>query len=495
MDTGSNRPLLQMNVESIAEVKVLTSELSGRVRPVERPADHAPSPRAAPTGSAARSTTSSAIPTGTPTARPTSSTAIRRPIAEGARLGLLDRRPDRQAGRQQQAVLLLQPGVRAAHAAATTSCASACRRRSSGRATSRRRPTTTANLYPYIKDPQLDRRVLGDRPDGLLRRRRRARQDSRRTGSIRPGLNILKLYPLPNIANVPGVSLQLRDHPADRERPRVAAGGPRRLSADRRRCARRSSTPAGSSADQTFNGTIPGFNDTQMQHAPVVELLATSVNYTLNPTTFLEATYGHSQNELAGCALAQTRHRADRSARAAIPMNADRRIGNNAGLGEPAAAVPGREHAQPELLRRRGAEQMSPTPPFWSTARCMQAADVRVGQPRRQRAAEHRRSRASSTSTRRKDFSISLTKVTGRHTVKTGFYNTHSYKAEQTQQQRVRHASTSAGHGRHQPLDTSFGFANAAIGTLQLVPRRRRSTSRAAPSTTTPRPTSRTTGR
>ena len=29
------------------------------------------------------------------------------------------------------------------------------------------------------------------------------------------------------------------------------------------------------------------------------------------------------------------------------------------------------------------------------------------------------------------DFSISLTKVAGRHTIKAGFYNTHSYKAQQ----------------------------------------------------------------
>ena len=74
MDTGSNRPLLQMNVESIAEVKVLTSGYQaeyGRASGVQVTA----SPRAAPTGSAGRSTTSSAIPTGTRTARPTSSTA------------------------------------------------------------------------------------------------------------------------------------------------------------------------------------------------------------------------------------------------------------------------------------------------------------------------------------------------------------------------------------------------------------------------------------
>ena len=57
--------------------------------------------------------------------------------------------------------------------------------------------------------------------------------------------------------------------------------------------------------DQLFIGTIPGFNDTRMQGAPVVSY-TTSVNYTLSPTMFLEATYGHSQNELAGCAQAQS---------------------------------------------------------------------------------------------------------------------------------------------------------------------------------------------
>ena len=67
MDTGSNRPLLQMNVESIAEVKILTS------------------------GYQAEYGRSSGMQ------------------------GLFDRRANRQAGRQQQAVLLLQPGILAAH--------------------------------------------------------------------------------------------------------------------------------------------------------------------------------------------------------------------------------------------------------------------------------------------------------------------------------------------------------------------------------------------
>ena len=61
------------------------------------------------------------------------------------------------------------------------------------------------------------------------------------------------------------------------------------------------------------------------------------------------------------------------------------------------------------------------------------------------------------------DISISLTKVLGRHTLKAGFYNTHSYKAQQQRQ---------AAFGTHQlrattrnnPLDAQFRFANAALG-------------------------------
>ena len=53
----------------------------------------------------------------------------------------------------------------------------------------------------------------------------------------------------------------------------------------------------------------------------------------------------------------------------------------------------------------------------------------------------------------------------GRHTLKTGFYNTHSYKAQSS-------GSAAFGHDLNfqqddvgtNPLDTSFGFANAAIG-------------------------------
>ena len=59
------------------------------------------------------------------------------------------------------------------------------------------------------------------------------------------------------------------------------------------------------------------------------------------------------------------------------------------------------------------------------------------------------------------DVSISLTRIMGRHTIKTGFYNTHSFKA----QQRQGWAGTlTFANDTSNPLDTGFGFANAAVG-------------------------------
>ena len=65
------------------------------------------------------------------------------------------------------------------------------------------------------------------------------------------------------------------------------------------------------------------------------------------------------------------------------------------------------------------------------------------------------------------DLALSLTKVAGHHTLKTGFFNTHSYKAEQAT------GADSFGTLNFQQdtpgtnaFDTSFGFANAAIGSF-----------------------------
>src|SRR5207244_10890567 len=64
------------------------------------------------------------------------------------------------------------------------------------------------------------------------------------------------------------------------------------------------------------------------------------------------------------------------------------------------------------------------------------------------------------------DVSISFTKVRGRHTFKTSFYNTHSYKAEQINNNAFGVLNFQQDAVGTNQFDTSFGFANAAIGSF-----------------------------
>jgi hypothetical protein len=158
------------------------------------------------------------------------------------------------------------------------------------------------NLYPYIKDPNLsgacdatsqvacfrDEGVLGRIPSGRL---------------YQTGLNILKLWPLPNIAGAPGQSYNFE---LTRPTESILSWQPAlRIDYQPTQKLRATFKYSGwQQRNQTINGTLPGFNDTKMQR-PVVSSWVTTINYTFSPSTFFEATYGRSQDELAGCALAQ----------------------------------------------------------------------------------------------------------------------------------------------------------------------------------------------
>ena len=143
VDTGNNQPVLFLNLEAIAEVKVLTSGYQaeyGKASGIQI---------TAVTKSGTNQFRGSLYDVRRDSDWNSNSWAnIKNGNAEGGqqrgRLGLFDRRAGRQARRQQQAVLLLQPGMEAAHDGRQRSTASASRPRSSGPAISRRRATTTA---------------------------------------------------------------------------------------------------------------------------------------------------------------------------------------------------------------------------------------------------------------------------------------------------------------------------------------------------------------
>ena len=100
---------------------------------------------------------------------------------------------------------------------------------------------------------------------------------------------------------------------------------------------------------QRFPGTIPGYNDTMVPH-PVITTFSGTANYTLTPTTFLEGTYGITQNEVAGCTTLNG------ICRAAIYMN-DAANKNLVGLRDLPVIFPEGLAVDPRYYQLQGAEQ------------------------------------------------------------------------------------------------------------------------------------------
>ncbi len=69
---------------------------------------------------------------------------------------------------------------------------------------------------------------------------------------------------------------------------------------------------------------------------------------------------------------------------------------------------------------------------------------------------------------RTQDVAISMTKMWGAHTSKAGFYNNHSFKAQNTGAGGVANLGfqgyVNFGNDTNNALDTGFGYANAAVG-------------------------------
>ena len=272
------------------------------------------------------------------------------------------------------------------------------------------------------------------------------------------GINILKSYPLPNLTAAPG---QPYNYEITRPNQSLLAYQPA-VKVDYQPSTRlRASVKytGWRQRKEVVLGTIPGFNDTLMQN-PVVSTLVGTVNYNVTPTTFLEATVGRSGNDQAGCGL--TGNGAN-FCRSALPVNpASNRF--NAGLGDLPFLFPDAEILDPNYYAYD--VMNSEKPPIWDGTRIQMPPNFTWN------------GRVSNTTptnyspdnipfpgflniNRTKDVSISLTKVAGRHAMKTGFYNTHSYKA---QQRGGWNGTITFQNDSNNPLDSQFPFANAALG-------------------------------
>ena len=458
MDTGSNRPLLQMNVESIAEVKVLTSvyqaefgrssglqitavtksgtnRFRGSVYDVERNSNwYANSKQNILNGNPKNVLKEKDLgfSIGGPIGKPGSNNKLFFFYSQEF--------SPRTAGNDVQRFRFPTAAERNGDFSATTD--------------------QNGALYNFIKDPSLPggcsaSDTSGCFADGGVR----GKIPANRLYEI--GLNVLRQYPMPNVS-VPGVSY---NYEIIRPNEDLLSWQPAaRVDYQPRQNLRTTFKYSGwQQRRDVINGTLPGYNDSQMQR-PVISTLAIQANYTLSNTMFLEATYGRSRNELAGCALAQT-GTGPNTCRSAIPMN-DGSNRFNIGLGALPLLFPDANKFNPSYYAAQALNAMNPTPPAWVNGDFVKPPQFTYG------------SRVGSAPPQipfpgyfnvnaTQDFSVSMTKIMGRHVVKAGFFNTHSWKAEQATDTNsfgtISFAQDTAGTN---PFDTSYGFANAAIGTF-----------------------------
>jgi hypothetical protein len=312
------------------------------------------------------------------------------------------------------------------------------------------------NLYPYIKDPNLTGLCTAAdqsacfKAGGVLGRIPADRL-------YQQGLNILKMWPLPNNAStVTGANYAIT-RPAESilgYQPAV------RLDFQPTSSLRVSVKYQGAiQRQQVFNGTIPGFNDSKMVH-PRIGTEGVTLNYSLNPTTFIEATYGRAGNQLAACGPTPSFCN-----NTAVPTN-DISNMNTAGLGGlpllfPDASVLDKKYYAYSILNEANV-------PFFDGTRILKVPNFSWGN-RVTSAPPNINFPGFLNINTTQDVVVSLTKVMGRHTMKTGFYNSHSLKRENN----VQGAADNFGTLNFQqdavgtnPFDTSFGFANAAIGSF-----------------------------
>ncbi len=268
------------------------------------------------------------------------------------------------------------------------------------------------------------------------------------------GLAILNSYPMPNLEQTAPNSYNLELlRPEDRNLTHQPAV---RVDYQFTPALRLNARWAGQRArERIVQGTMPGYNDILVPY-PYRHVWGATVNYTLSPTTFLEATYGETKNELAGGNAGGflSNPGSDRLAMFPdLPM-----IYPDAGWVDPryyqhdaltrakaaggAAYFDGTNVNLIPVLQWGGLIGSQPpglTYPGWVTLNLT------------------------------RDVSVSLTKVAGPHTLKAGFYNNYAYKPQNTGQGgggggSAFHGTINFGNNTNNPIDTGFGFANAATG-------------------------------
>lgn len=310
------------------------------------------------------------------------------------------------------------------------------------------------NRFPYVKDPLLpgacnatntsgcfaDGGVLGRIPQNRL---------------YQPGLAILNWWPEPNLQNVPAG--QAYNYEVTDASIRLLGYQPIiRLDYQPFSNLRASFKYLEyQQPNDVVVGVIPGFNDTREDDYGIWVPAAT-VNWTINSTTFVEGAWGANFHHQEGCSVVGG---SPNFCRNALPVN-DIANRNVAGFGAIPYLFPDANILQPgtfshEVVSRSGS-------PIWDGTRVHGAPSFAWGN-RVANAPPNFQGPFSNfiLDTRVFNVNTSLTKVMGSHTVKTGYYHFRSY---QRRGQGAILGTINFQNDTNNPLDTGFGFANAALG-------------------------------
>ena len=259
------------------------------------------------------------------------------------------------------------------------------------------------------------------------------------------GLNVLKQWPEPNTS---GLNYNLETvAPEDK---RLTHQPTVRIDWQQSSRLRLTTKYAGQRATvKPTPGSIPGFNDS-LNRWPFTTVASGTVDYTLTPTTVFEATYGFYQADEQGSIMVSPLTNRDAIGLGNFPM-----LYPDAGIVPPGSY-------QEQVLKAANA-------PFYVNGRVHMAPTFTWGN----RISNAPPSLSYNTGgfldmVRTNNVSISVTKLKGRHTIKAGYQLDHSLKKqEQLGNPKLFQGRLSFANDTNNPIDSGFGFANAALGIFQ----------------------------
>ena len=257
------------------------------------------------------------------------------------------------------------------------------------------------------------------------------------------GLNVLNLYPAPNTQ---GLNYNL-----ETEAPEVSSNTAQhviRVDYQMSSRVRLSAKYAGSNATvSTIPGSIPGFND-QIVKFPAVLVPSATVVFVINSSTVLEGTFGMTQiNQRGNVPFSATTNR------------------YNVGLGDFPTLFPNNGQVPVGSYQEKVLQAMNA--PFYVDGALQMRPNFTWGS-RIANAPPNTPYPGFLCDTNTKDLAFSLTKVFGAHTFKAGYQSQDSIKRQNVGTQTTGvlpvEGAVNFGQDSNNPLDTGFGFANAALG-------------------------------